>query len=263
MNSLLKSKPKSNTKKVFITTVIICVIITLIQFLFPRFISSSAITFAKPIWAIRDGIFSGTSSFSNYFSRISTLQKENDDLRNNLYELRVKEFEFNQIKQEYNELKSLVHATSSNLLIVGRVISKPPFTPYDTFIVDKGSNNGVQVGDFGYINDGLVIGRVTTVNKDNCVVTLFSSGDQSQEFLVSRTGISVLVVGKGGGNFAMFVPKDFDIVIGDTLLEPSHDTSIVAEVYTVNDVAQNSFKMVYARIPQSIFQSKIISIGRQ
>jgi cell shape-determining protein MreC len=222
---------------------------------------------AKPFWSVRDTASGSFFGFFEYFERVSSIQQENENLRNQLYELRVRESEFNQIKQEYADLKAIMNVASSSPLkrgdavVTARVLSKPPFTPYDTFLVDGGSDDGILLGDMVYANEALVIGRVTRVTPHTTHVTLFSSGGQTQEFSVSRTGTSVVVMGQGGGNFALYLPKDFDIEVGDTLSEPSYDAGIVATVYAIDETMQNSFKRVYARVPKAIFQSKFVLIG--
>lgn len=267
MNSLLKSKPKSNTKKVFVVVLCIGVSLSAVQYFFPRFVTSTARTLVKPAWFIRDTFSYTTSGFFGHFQRIDSLRAENKNLQDELYALKVKEVEFNQMKKDYEELKTLMNTTSSSRgesggqIVTARVLSKPPFTPYDTFVVDGGSADGVQMGDLVYANDALVIGRITRVSAHTSYVTLFSSGDQTQEFVVGRTGISVAVTGMGGGNFALYVPKDFDIQVGDTLQEPSYGVGVVAEVYAVDQTMQNSFKRVYARVPKPIFQSTFVRIG--
>lgn len=267
MNYHLKSKPKSSVKKVLSITALVAGLLISIQFFFPQALTSAVITTAKPLWMIRSGVGNSFSGFFGLFSRTSTLRKENESLREELYALKVREAEFNQIKIEYEDLRAFLGDTASstsanmNGMILARVLSKPPFTPYDSFVVDKGSDVGVVVGDLVYANNALVIGRISAVTSRASFVRLFSSGGETLEFFVSRTGVSVAVSGKGGGNFELYMPKDFDIVVGDTLSEPSHEMGIVATVYAIDETSQNSFKKVYARVPTTIFQSKSVLIG--
>lgn len=263
MNSLLRSKPKSNTKRTLVVVSLLLATFFSLQFFFPRFLSSTVLLAAKPLWSVRDISMRSFSDFFNFFAFKSTLRIQNESLREELYALRVRETEFNQMKIEYQDLKVLlgdVASSSSRTTTLSRVLSKPPFTPYDSFVVDKGSDGGVSVGNLVYANDTLVIGRISSVTSRVSFVTLFSSGGEEQEFGVSRTGVSVNVLGKGGGNFELYVPKDFDIVIGDQLTELASPQSVVATVYVVDESSQNSFKKVYARVPKPIFQSKWVSI---
>lgn len=268
MNSLLKSKPKSSSKRVILFTIFGCMGVFSVQYFFPNMLTTTVMVVAKPLWSLRDGTSDSIFNFFGYFERVGSIQRENEALRDQLYALKIRESEFNQMKVEYEDLKALMNMASTShtskrggSTITARVLSKPPFTPYDTFVVDSGSDDGVLMGDLVYANDALVIGRVTKVTSSTSYVTLFSSGNQTQEFLVSRTGVSVAVSGMGGGNFALYIPKDFDIVVGDTLREPSYDVGVVATVYAIDETSQNSFKRVYARVPKAIFQSKFVIIG--
>lgn len=260
MNSLLKSKPKSNTKKTIFISLFLGGFFILIQFLFPTFLRTIVGIVARPFWILRNASTDTSSGFFGYLQRQQTLQKENELLRDELWAFKAKEIQYELLKTEYTDLKTLVNASSTTGTLLARVISKPPFTPYDSFVVDRGSNDGVSVGDRVFAHEALIIGTVTSVASDFSYVTLFSSGGENQEFVLSRTGNAVAVSGRGGGNFEIVLPKDFDITIGDTLLEPSYDLGIVAEVYAVDESSQNSFKKIYARTPYSFSQIKSVLI---
>ncbi|MCX6703597.1 MAG: rod shape-determining protein MreC [Candidatus Zambryskibacteria bacterium] len=262
MSFLLKNKPKSNVKKVVGISVLVCFFLLSLKFFFPRFLLSASLALASPVWKVRDMTQSTFSGFFGYFRRVSTLQSENEQLRLQLEILHIKEAGFDQIKTEYEDLKGLLNATSTPEVLLARVLSKPPFTPYDSLVLDKGSAKGVKVGDTVYANQALVLGRISQVTSGFSYATLFSSGGESGEFTISRTGVSVSVLGIGGGNFEISLPKDFDIVVGDTLLYPAYDEGIVAKVYAVDETSQNSFKKVYARIPGSLFKIKSVLIGQ-
>ena len=260
MNSLLKRKPKSNTKKKVFFAVVLGGFLLLVQFLFPTILRTTLGVVARPLWMLRDASTTGLSGFFAYFTRQSTLQKENELLRNELWASNAKEIQYELLKTEYADLKALVQASSTTGTLLARVISRPPFTLYDSFVVDRGSNDGVVVGDKVFAHEAFVIGLVTSVASDFSYVTLFSSGGENREMVIGRTGNSVSVSGRGGGNFEIVLPKDFDILVGDVLLEPSYDLGMVAQVYAVDEASQSSFKKVYARTPYSFFQIKSVLI---
>lgn len=260
MNSLLKSKPKSNTTKNIFFAVVLGGFLLFVQFLFPTILQTTFGVVARPLWMLRDKSTTGLSGFFGYFTRQSTLQKENELLRNELWVSKAKEIQFELLKTEYEDLKALVQASSTTGTLLARVISRPPFTPYDSFVLDRGSDDGVAVGDQVFAHEAFVIGLVTSVASNFSYVTLFSSGGENREMVISRSGNSVSVSGRGGGNFEIVLPKDFDIVVGDVLLEPSYDLGVVAQVYAVDETSQSSFKKIYARAPYSFFQMKSVLI---
>ncbi len=261
MNSLLKSKPKSSVKKFTVLTVLVCLCVVGLQYVFPHFLRTTMYITAKPLWYVRDATYASVSDFWGYFEGIDALQEQNNLLRQDLEALRVKEMEFAQMKVLYEDIRGLSTTSASVAKTLARVLSKPPFTPYDSFVVDVGSDSGIEVGDLVYAHNALAIGRISHVAESMSTVTLFSSGGEVQEFEVLRTGTSVEAYGKGGGNFELYVPKDFDVVEGDVLQEPSSGLSAVATVYSVDKTSQNSFKKVYARVPLPVFQSRFVLIG--
>ena len=114
MNFLLKSKPKNNTRRMLGITGLLLVIFFSLQFFFPQFLTSTALLAAKPLWSVRDVTTGSFSGFFNFFSFKSTLRKENKTLREELFALRVRESEFNQMQVEYQDLKALLGDTASS-----------------------------------------------------------------------------------------------------------------------------------------------------
>ena len=111
-----------------------------------------------------------------------------------------------------------------------------------------------------YISDTLIIGVISDVNSNSSIVTLFSNGGQENEVISSRTGSSFVIIGDGGSNFELEVPKETDILWGDVFTYPSARNSVLATVYFVDSNSQSSFKTVHLKFPSNIFQTKRVFI---
>lgn len=260
MNYLLKSKPKNEYKGRIVITLFVFVLLALFGFIFPNVSRSIFYGISKPLWSSESAISSPFRGVANFFRFKNTLIVKNLELEDQLSSLKLKEIDYDILLKENQELKSEIGRHSDKNFVFSRVLSRPPRSPYDTFVIDIGSNQGIAPADRVYLSDNVIIGVVTTVTPGTSLVQLFSSGSNKQESILSRTGASFVLNGKGGANFQLEVPKDTDILWGDTFLYPGINSSVVGSVYYINANSQSSFKTVYIRSPGNVFQSKAVYV---
>jgi rod shape-determining protein MreC len=209
-----------------------------------------------------DTVVGSFSNIKNFFVSKSNLVSRNLILENEVLSLRLKEIDYEVLSKEYNDLKSELGQEKDNSRIVSRILSKPPNSPYDTFVLDSGSEEGVYFGNKVYISDNIIVGLVKNVTPHTSLVELFSKGGWKQEVTLSRTGANFVLNGLGGANFELEVPKDTDILWGDIFLYPKFSPAIVGSVYYIDIDSQNSFKKIYIRIPGNVFSSKYVFIEK-
>jgi cell shape-determining protein MreC len=260
MNFLLKSKPKRNYDPKIVLSIGLFVILAFLVFIFPNFFRTAAHTSMKPLWLLRDKTTNYLYFFTDFISFKSTLIEENTKLKEELTTLRLNKIDYDFLLKENEDLKEQVGKKSHSNTIISNILSKPPQSPFDTFVIDVGVNSGVNVGNKVYISDSIIIGAVSEVTGNSSIVKLFSSGGEKQEVILYRTGASYLVSGNGGANFQLEVPKESDIVWGDSVVYPGAKDSILAMVYYVDSNSQSSFKTVYLRIPGNVFQTKQVFV---
>lgn len=260
MNYLLKSKPKNEHRKTFVIIISFSVIIFLFGFLFSNSSRSFFYKISKPLWLGESAVTSPFRGIGNFFSFKNNLIKKNLELESENASLKLKEIDYDILLKENQELKLEIGRRSVKNLVYSRVLSKPPRSPYDTFVIDVGSNHGVLQANRVYLSDNVIIGVVTTVTPNTSLVQLFSSGDNKQEAILSRTGASFELIGKGGGNFQIELPKDADVLWGDTFLYPGINSSVIGSVYYIDTNSQSSFKTAYIRTPGNVFQAKSVFV---
>lgn len=262
MNYLLKSKPKNeNRKKVFLI-LSFYFFLSLLGFLFGNSWRGLLWATAKPIWATSSFISSPFSNIIGYFSSKNNLIAKNLALDEELTSLRLKEADYDVLLKENQNLKDELGRRSNSQKILSAVLSKPPRSPYDTLLLDVGSSEGVTAGSKVYVGENILVGLVTNITVHTSLVNLFSSGGQKQEAVLSRTGASFTLEGKGGQNFQLEVPKDTDILWGDAFVYPGVSQSVLANVYYIDTSSQGSFKTIYLRIPTNVFSSKYVFVQK-
>jgi len=256
----LRSRPNKFSHWKTIVAFILFFILLSISYLFPNASKSAVFAVSKPLWFISDKVKKPFILVKGFFTSKNSLVSQNLDLQNQIASLQLKQIDYDNVLNENFSLKNQFGTTTTR--IVSRVLSKPPRSPYDTFVIDLGSYDGITLGSKVYLSDTIIIGLVTTVTSHNSLVTLFSASGQKQEVTDARTGESFEILGKGGANFSVEVPKDADILWGDTFLYPTKSTSIVGNVYYIDTNSQSSFKTVYLRVPTSVFQSQRVLIEK-
>lgn len=259
MSYHLKNRAKIISGSVIVVVVFFLILLTL-SFLFPNFFRNNLTIISKPIWAVRQSIISGTENLSGFFSSKSSLIDENKALKDELSIAKLKLTDYDLLLKENQELKGISKdGLSANLSLV-RVISKPPISPYDTLVLDGGTAEGIKKGSKVFLGNNVIIGLISDVTPHTSLVELFSRGDVKYNFVLERTGASYDVIGRGGFNMVALVPKEADVLWGDTFIYPGKTSSTVGSVYYIDTDSQSAFKAVYIKIPGNVFQSKWVFV---
>jgi cell shape-determining protein MreC len=240
------------------------VLLSGLAFLFPKVMRGIFSTAAVPIWTVRDTIGNGFGNVTGFFSFKSSLISKVNDLQNQVTSLELKQTDYDAVEKENQDLKSLFgqNTASPDGRVLARVLSKPPESPYDTFVLDAGSDNGIAVGDKVYISDTILIGEIASLTGNTSIVNLFSKSGLTNFLTLSRTGATYDVAGEGGANMSVQVPKDADILWGDVFDYPDIKTSVVGSVYYIDQSAQSSFKTIFIRVPGNVFQTQWVFVDK-
>lgn len=260
MNFHLKSKPKSRYGIKTILVSIFVVFLLVFTIFFPNFTTNALHTVFKPFWYAKNRSVVISDYFFGFLSLKSSIIKENAKLEEELVNLRMTKIDYETLLKENEELKLVFDIKNSSNKVVSNILSKPPQSPFDTFVLDSGADSGVSVGDRVYISDTIIVGKIAEVTPKTSIVRMFSNGGQESEVTSARTGNNFVIKGSGGSNFTLEVPKETDIVWGDVFLYPGSNTSVIASVYFVDSSSQSSFKTVHLRYPVNIFQSKRVFV---
>ncbi|MCR4956303.1 MAG: rod shape-determining protein MreC [Lachnospiraceae bacterium] len=113
------------------------------------------------------------TSRKNDFQNLQELTKENDKLQAQVEELttenstlKLKQYELEELQQLYE----LDQKYPSYKKTGARVIARDASNWFNTFVIDKGSKDGIKV-DMNVIAGGGLVGRVTSVSKSSATVT--------------------------------------------------------------------------------------------
>jgi len=233
--------------------------ILLTQF-FPGVLFSILSPIAKPFWGIRELTASTLSKQSLFLKTKKTLIDENINLQQQLLEANIKTIRYDLVYSENQVLRG-IFGTTSEKRILGKIIARPFESPYDIIILDTGENV-TKVGDRVLGPNSTALGEIIEISGNIAKVSLYSNPNNESHTEILRTGAALDLVGRGGGNFSVTVPRDFNVVLGDIVTIPAFRSNIVARVGSIDETDADSFKKVLLSSPVNIFELSWVSISQ-
>lgn len=232
----IKKKFKLQSKYVFLILTIFCI--------FMIVLTSINSNFAKPVKAVTSIVFVPIQKGMNYVglwfsdradsfqdlqvvidenkkleAKNQTLEEENTRLEQNVVELDNlrKMYELDQTYSDYDK-------------VAANVIGKDPGNWFSTFMIDKGSKDGIEV-DMNVITIGGLVGIITSVGNDYAIVQsiIDDQSNVSAKFLSSSDLCIIqgdLKLMEDGLINIININKDSQIVVGDRVF-----TSHISDKY--------------------------------
>ena len=230
-------QPKRIGMPIKIISVIVLILVILYLFI-PTLLSSFFAAIARPFWNIEKNVKEGTAYISPELQNatIIELQKENADL------------------------KKLFNERVSSSTVVAYILKKPPFSAYDTFIIDVGTNAGVKDGSKVYVMGKVIIGEIAEATPTTSKVKLYSSFGEKYEVFIGSKDIQATAIGRGGGAFEAVLPRDVKIQEGDTVTIPHLSTTVFGIVRKIIADPARAFSTILFSQPVNIYEQKWVEI---
>lgn len=242
--------------------VFLVIVIVLLQTIFPHFLPSIFQSMAMPFWRVQFAMSTGLMKSQ------AELLNENESLRREIEENAILMSNIKSVEDENKELKSLLGrdvnysvaiisttSSSTNSLagirnknttkrILTAVLVKPPFIPYDEYIIDGGLDLGFHVGDLVYVSPNIPIGSIKDVFANSSKVILNSSPQEKYQVSIGPSNISAVAIGNGGGQYSIQLPRKTLVVEGDYVRSPSLNDLPLGTVKTIISDPTEAFETV-------------------
>jgi len=225
------------TKYVLLILTLLCVITMIISFTTDIFIKPLStisgyvvVPFQKGLTGVGSYILNRTENFAN----LQNVLEENQELKAQVEALTEANIKLGQDKYELTQLRSLYQLDKEYeeyTKIGARIIASDTGNWYSNFVIDKGSQDGVQVNCNIIAGNGLV-GRVVAVGPNYAKVTSIISDNVNTSAMVLATGDNLLVTGdlemmsKNLITFSRLYDSEDKIQIGDKIV-----TSNISDKY--------------------------------
>lgn len=168
-----------------------------------------------------------------YFADMETLKKENEELKKQIEELEKMAIDYEQVTAENDVMRShlkLADRYKDYNLVVADIISDSATNWEATYIINKGSKDGIKPGMTVITNEGLVGYIETVTNKTSKIISILDAGN-SVSSRVSRTRDEIVCKGSVSSTEEQEL-KIMNIPMGTVLIEGDKiETSGVGGIY--------------------------------
>lgn len=165
-----------------------------------------------------------------------------------------------QTLKENDELRALLGNTREKQIVAG-VTGYPPYTPYDTLILDHGSDVGIQVYAPVFLGAGRAIGYVRSVTQNGALVTLFSSPGVETTVYMYGPNIFAHAHGVGGGVVRIDVPQGIALTKGDVVILPSLDSGTLGTVDAIESTPTSPEQHAFVTLAAPVSSMHMVAIG--
>ena len=165
------------------------------------------------------------------------------------------------VMKENLELRGLLSTPTSSPRILAGVIARPPYTPYDTFVLDKGSTDGIVVDAPVYYGAGHVLGYVYAVFPHLSYVTLFSSPGIESTVYVFDSRLFTTAYGEGGGVIHLSIPQGISLTKGSVVVLPSLDTGVLGTIDEIQSIPTEPEQHAYVTLEVPMQSIRLVSVG--
>mgnify|MGYP001568840811 CR=1 FL=1 len=263
MNYLLDKKIKR--KKFFKVVLGIVFLIVLFYFRFGIFtaLSNASQTLFHPVLVAGNNIGEKFKNVSSYFVSKKALYLQNQKLQMEARKNDARNSNYNSILAENISLKEILGRKDVKVsMTLAAILSKPNQSPYDTLVIDAGTMQGLKTGDTVFALGDAPIGRVDLVYENSSKVILFSSAGEKTQGIISGKNIFVELIGRGGGNFEIILPRDFILQRGDQVVMPGLHPYLLAEVVAIVSDERDSFVKALLTSPVNIQELKFVEVSK-
>ncbi len=207
------------------------------------------------------GVSSGISHIPNPFASLSilfhskkTLENENTRLIEENAIMHMQLDAYRLLLDENTRIKASLGQIDISKNILATVLSKPSQTPYDTIMINAGSKQGITADSLVFVQGSIPVGTISRVFETTSIVTLFSTPAQKTIVRLEEGSGDFELIGRGGGNFELELPRDALITQGAHVYLPGMTGFYVATVGPVVSDPRDPYKKVLLTSPININQ---------
>jgi rod shape-determining protein MreC len=179
--------------------------------------------------------------FYNYMFRYEALEAENAALKEQIAQMKENALLTDSMEREIQRLKDLLGlelGKEGYELVDGYIISRSSTDWTSYFTVNKGSNSGIEAGMCAITSNKEVVGLVTEVGANYCVVKTVLDSSLSISALLASSGDSGLVTGGYSQGYENLLRMDY---LPSSAVIPNRDQVVTAgsTVYPRNLIIGN------------------------
>ena len=189
------------------------------------------VALGTPLWLTGNALTAGAGNTLSFFGDKGALIAERDQLRaENAALYAMNETLDAQVADLTRLLGDRMERTDG---VLAGVLARPPVAPYDTLILDQGSDVGVRVGSRVLGAGGVPLGTVESVTRDSARALLYSTPARETESWVGEARIPMTLVGEGAGAMSAIIARESGVAVGDQVYVPGPGAVPIGSVVEV------------------------------
>jgi len=226
-------------------------------------LSNTSSSIFRPVLVFGNNVGGEISNINSIFHNRKSLMLENESLKSEILQSQADRANYISVLDENNKLKEILGRKNWSVnLILGNILSKKNQSVYSSLIIDIGLDQGLFVGERVFAFGNIPIGRIAEVDANSSKVILFSSPGEKTEAIINGKNIFMEVVGRGGGNFEMILPRDFVIDIGTEIVLPGATPYVLGTVATIISDPHDAFQKALLASPVNIQELKFVQVEK-
>lgn len=247
-------------RKSLVLIVVLVVIFASLLFVPTRgFLTQTTYSIAVGIWSGGNLVTNAARSFITNFKDKNLLENENSALKAELSRLQALALDRNLLSEKVASLEESLGRPGSDNRVAADVVAGPRHSPYDTLVIDAGTEQGISVGNMVVYAGSGVVGEIVEVSGSTAKVKIYSSSGVETSVAIGEKHIPVTAVGRGMGNFEARVPQDSIVLVGDTVTSIK-GSLILGNVALVEENTAKPFKSVFFRVPFNITEMQSVEV---
>lgn len=240
MSPIIKRKrEKFSIPSKYLLLILTCICVALMAVTF--FADYSASPLNKLVGYVIIPFQNGVSRIGSWISvridelgELRVVLEENQDLKRQIAELTVQNTQLQQDKYELNNLRELYKLDeqySGYEKVGARIIAKDTGNWFHSFIIDKGTDDGLAI-DMNVIADGGLVGRIIDIGSNWAKVTAVINDDSNVSGMVLASTDTLVVAGSlqlmqdGVISFGQLTDSQNKVEVGDKIV-----TSNISDKY--------------------------------
>lgn len=256
----VRSRHKSSQKRL-LQVVVLSLFFIGIGFLVPKAISSLAALVMSPIHATNSWLNESSSLVPTFIRDRQAINNEIEDLKNKLAVAEQTDLTQSRLVEENNSLRQLLGIGEGGRTAAA-IIARPDELPYDLLQIDRGSNQGIEVGAPVFVGRDIVIGLIVHTAPEYSFVQLVTTPGFQASAFISGPNVAVTMEGVGGGVARVKVPQGIPLSIGNLVYLPSVEPGVFGRISYIENRPTQPEQYGYISPELAISSLYRVSVGQ-
>jgi len=252
---------RNSKRKRMIRIALVAVLIVMSGWFLPSAFAIVSAVFMSPFHMTNQWLSESSSLVPTFIRDRQSLQEEIQQLENQLQISSRTSVTQQRLLLENNRLRGLLGASEENRVVAG-VIARPDTLPYDFLQIDRGTNDGIEVGAPVFVGTDIVVGLVAHTAQRYSFVELFTTPGFEATIFLSGPDVVAKMYGMGGGVARVSLPQGIPIQIGNLVHVPSVEPGVFGKIAYIENEPTQPEQYGYVTPNTTLNSLYQVSVGR-